>query len=111
MNDVKIKKRKGTLRGDVLPIGEVVPLMNDVLFKKVYGDINHLERLNYLLSSIFGKEVNVIEERPEDEEKDKDNKIKIKDEKRKFKNYNKRVITGNKEGFSMNDFLMSKGKK
>lgn len=61
MNDVKIKKRKGTLRGDVLPIGEVVPLMSDVLFKKVYGDINHLERLNYLLSSIFGKEVNVIE--------------------------------------------------
>ena len=60
MNDVKIKKRKGTLRGDVLPIGEVVPLMSDVLFKKVYGDINHLERLNYLLSSILDKDVKVI---------------------------------------------------
>ena len=35
--------------------------MSDVLFKKVYGDSNHLERLNYLLSSIFNKEVNVIE--------------------------------------------------
>ena len=35
--------------------------MSDVLFKKVYGDSEHLERLNYLLSSIFGKEVNVIE--------------------------------------------------
>ena len=61
MNTLKLKKRQGTLRGDVLPEGEVIPLMSDVLFKKVYGDTNHLERLNYLLSSIFGKEVNVIE--------------------------------------------------
>ena len=42
----------------------------------------------------------------------KDQKMKKKiSEKRKFKNYNKRVITGNKEGFSMTDFLMSKHKK
>ena len=61
MNTLKLKKRQGTLRGDVFPKGEVIPLMSDVLFKKVYGDTNHLERLNYLLSSIFGKEVNVIE--------------------------------------------------
>ena len=61
MNNIKIEKRKGTLRGDILPEGEVIPLMSDVLFKKVYGDTEHLERLNYLLSSIFGKEVSVIE--------------------------------------------------
>ena len=61
MNSIKPKKREGTLRGTRLPKGEVVPLMSDVLFKKVYGDSNHLERLNYLLSSIFNKEVNVIE--------------------------------------------------
>ena len=60
MNNTKPKKREGTLRGTHLPKGEVVPLMSDVLFKKVYGDSNHLERLNYLLSSIFNKEVNVI---------------------------------------------------
>ena len=40
--------------------GEVVPLMSDNLFKKVYADTKHLERLNYLLSSIFDKEVKVI---------------------------------------------------
>ncbi len=61
MNNVKPKKREDTLRGTCLPIGEVVPLISDNLFKKVFGDINHLERLNYLLSSIFDKEVNVIE--------------------------------------------------
>ena len=61
MNNIKIEKRKGTLRGEILPEGEVIPLMSDVLFKKVYGDTKHLERLNYLLSSIFGKEVSVIE--------------------------------------------------
>ena len=61
MQNIKIEKRKGTLRGDILPEGEVIPLMSDVLFKKVYGDSNHLERLNYLLSSIFGKEVSVVE--------------------------------------------------
>ena len=75
-------------------------------------NINDSKNINKKINNIkINKEVNVIEERPEDEEKDKDNKIKIKDEKRKFKNYNKRVITGNKEGFSMTDFLMSKGKK
>ena len=61
MQNVKIEKREGNLRGAHLPKGEVIPLMSDVLFKKAYGDSEHLERLNYLLSSIFGKEVNVIE--------------------------------------------------
>ena len=75
-------------------------------------NINDSKNINKKINNIkINKEVNVIEERPEDEEKDKDNKIKIKDEKRKFKNYNKRVITGNKEGISMTDFLMSKHKK
>ena len=35
MNNIKIEKRKGTLRGDILPEGEVIPLMSDVLYKKV----------------------------------------------------------------------------
>ena len=59
MNKV-IEKRKGSLRGNHLPKGEVVPLMSDSLFKKVYADSNHLERLNYLLSIILKKDVKVI---------------------------------------------------
>ena len=55
-----IEKRKGNLRGNHLPKGEVVPLMSDSLFKKVYADSNHLERLNYLLSIILKKDVKVI---------------------------------------------------
>ena len=55
-----IEKRKGDLRGYSLPKGEVVPLMSDNLFKKVYADSNHLERLNYLLSTILKKDVKVI---------------------------------------------------
>ena len=35
--------------------------MSDNLFKKVYGDTEHLGRLNYLLSSILDKDVKVIE--------------------------------------------------
>ena len=35
--------------------------MSNNLFKKVYGDSNHLERLDYLLSSILDKDVKVIE--------------------------------------------------
>ena len=61
MNNIKLKKREGSLRGTRLPKGEVVPLMSDNLFKKVYGDTEHLERLNYLLSSILDKDVRVIE--------------------------------------------------
>ena len=61
MNNIKLKKREGSLRGARLPKGEVVPLMSDNLFKKVYGDTEHLERLNYLLSSILDKDVKVIE--------------------------------------------------
>lgn len=51
------------------------------------------------------KNGNIIEEKPEDEEKDK-----VKDEKN-IKSYNKRVISGKKEGFSMRNFLMSNNKK
>ena len=61
INSIKPKKREGSLRGTCLAEGEVVPLMSDNLFKKVYGDSNHLERLDYLLSSILDKDVKVIE--------------------------------------------------
>ena len=72
--------------------------------------LNDPKNINKKINNInINKEVNIIEERPEDEEKDKDKKIK--DEKRKFKNYNKRVISGKKEGFSMTNFLMSTSKK
>ena len=60
MNSIKPKQREGSLRGIRLAKGEVVPLMSDNLFKKVYGDTEHLERLNYLLSSILDKDVKVI---------------------------------------------------
>ena len=66
--------------------------------------------INKKISDInINREDNIIEERPEDEEKDKDNKII--DEKRKFKNNNKKVISGKKEGFSITNFLMSTKKK
>lgn len=45
---------------------EVIPLIYDPLFKLVFGDINHLERLNYLLSTILNKDVEVIELLPND---------------------------------------------
>ena len=60
MNSIKPKQREGSLRGIRLAKGEVIPLMSDNLFKKVYGDTEHLERLNYLLSSILDKDVKVI---------------------------------------------------
>ena len=52
----------------------------------------------------INKDDNIIEEKPEDEEKEN-----IKDE-NNFKSYNKRVISGKKEGFSMRNFLMSNNK-
>ena len=51
------------------------------------------------------KNGNIIEEKPEDEEKDK-----VKEAKN-IKSINKRVISGKKEGFSMRNFLMSNNKK
>lgn len=45
---------------------EVIPLIYDTLFKLVFGDINHLDRLNYLLSTILNKNVEVIELLPND---------------------------------------------
>ena len=89
---------------------QINSMINTGMFQE-FDDEDEIDFDNDKGNININKEVNVIEERPEDEEKDKDNKIKIKDEKRKFKNYNKRVITGNKEGFSMTDFLMSKHKK
>ena len=56
------------------------------------------------------KGVDVIEERPEDEEKEKDYKQKIKDIKN-IKPSNKRVIQGKKGQISISDFLESKSKK
>ena len=61
MNSIKPKQRKGSLRCTRLSKGEVVPLMSDNLFKKVYGDAKYLERLNYLLSRILDKDVKGIE--------------------------------------------------
>ena len=39
---------------------EVVPMIVDRSFKKVFADENHLERLNLLLSTVLNKEVKVI---------------------------------------------------
>ena len=39
---------------------EVIPLFYDSCFKLVFGDPNHLERLNLLLSTILNKDVKVI---------------------------------------------------
>lgn len=50
----------------ILGEDEVIPLIYDTLFKLVFGDINHLERLNYLLSTILNKNVEVIELLPND---------------------------------------------
>ena len=58
MIDAKPRPR-GNLKGK-LAHGEVVSMMSDNLFKKVYADVNHLERIEYLLSNILEKEVKVI---------------------------------------------------
>ena len=50
----------------ILGEDEVIPLIYDTLFKLVFGDINHLDRLNYLLSTILNKNVEVIELLPND---------------------------------------------
>ena len=57
---------------------EVIPLIYDPLFKLVFGDINHLDRLNYLLSIILNKKVEVIELLPND--LIEDNRINKKNE-------------------------------
>ena len=39
---------------------EVIPLFYDSCFKLVFGDPNHLERLNLLLSTILNKDVKIM---------------------------------------------------
>ncbi len=50
----------------VLDEDEVIPLTYDRVFKLVFGDPNHLERLNLLLSVTLKKKVEVIELYPND---------------------------------------------
>jgi hypothetical protein len=72
------------------------------------GKINYNKNNNRINN--IKKGVDVIEERPEDEEKEKDYKQKIKDIKN-IKPNNKRVIPGKKGQTSISDFLESKSKK
>ena len=73
------------------------------------GKINNFDNNKNKINNIK-KGVDVIEERPEDEEKEKDYKQKIKDIKN-IKPSNKRVIQGKKGQISISDFLASKSKK
>ena len=50
----------------VLDEDEVIPISYDRVFKLIFGDPNHLERLNLLLSITFKKKVEVIELYPND---------------------------------------------
>ena len=50
----------------VLKEDEVIPLTYDRVFKLIFGDANHLERLNLLLSVTLKKKVEVIELYPND---------------------------------------------
>ena len=61
--------------------GKIIPLIFDLAFKKVFGDIKHKERLELLLSSILRKDVKVIEimnnEIIGDNKKDKRNAVDL----------------------------------
>lgn len=65
----------------VLEEDEVIPLSYDREFKLVFGDVNHLERLNRVLQAIFNKKVEVIELLPndiiEDNKKNKKNEVDL----------------------------------
>ena len=50
----------------VLKEDEVIPLTYDRVFKLIFGDANHLERLNLLLSVTLKKKVEVIKLYPND---------------------------------------------
>ena len=50
----------------VLKEDEVIPLTYDRIFKLIFGDANHLERLNLLLSVTLKKKVEVIKLYPND---------------------------------------------
>lgn len=54
MNKENIYRRK-------IEDDEVIPLSYDREFKLVFGDSNHLERLNLLLSSLLKRKVEVLE--------------------------------------------------
>ena len=51
---------KNNLYMDILDSDEVIPMYYDNLFKLVFADENHLERLNSFLSIILKKDVKVI---------------------------------------------------
>ena len=55
-----IKRKKVSIYTRQLKDGEVVPLVVDRAFKKVFADENHLERLELLLEVVLDKKVKVI---------------------------------------------------
>lgn len=56
----RVKRKKVSIYTRRLKDGEVVPMLVDRSFKKVFADEKHLERLNYLLSTVLNREVKVI---------------------------------------------------
>lgn len=56
----RVKGKKISIYTRQLKDGEVVPMLVDRSFKKVFADEKHLERLNYLLSTVLNREVKVI---------------------------------------------------
>ncbi len=56
----RVKRKKVSIYTRKLKDGEVVPMLVDRSFKKVFADEQHLERLNYLLSTVLNREVKVI---------------------------------------------------
>ena len=56
----RIKGKKVSVYTRKLKPKQVVPMIVDRSFKKVFADENHLERLNLLLSTVLNKEVKVI---------------------------------------------------
>lgn len=65
----------------VLKEDEVIPLTYDRVFKLIFGDANHLERLNLLLSVTLKKKVEVIKLYPndllDDNRKNKKNEVDL----------------------------------
>ena len=55
-----IKRKKVSVYTRKLKDREVVPMVVDRAFKRVFADENHLERLNLLLGVVLDKKVNVI---------------------------------------------------
>ena len=59
-NSKSLKRKKVSVYTRKLKDGEVVPMLVDRAFKKVFADENHLERLNLLLRVVLDKKVKVI---------------------------------------------------